>query len=110
MNFLKYIYFYFAAVTVDPTTGHVSGGSGFVNPDNNSIGSVISKGVNVFSFVIGAISMIMILVGALRYVLSGGNPQATKEAKDTILYAVIGLVIVILSQAILRFVTGQFLP
>ena len=93
-----------SAVTIDGN-GNVTGGSGFASP-TTSLGSVITKGVNVFAFIIGAISIIMVLVGALRYVISGGNPQSTKEAKDTILYAVIGLVIVILSLAIVTFVTG----
>jgi hypothetical protein len=95
-----------AAVTVDKN-GNVSGGSGFVDA-NRSVGEIIGRGVNVFAFFIGAISIIMILVGALRYVLSGGNPQATKEAKDTILYAVIGLVIAVLSLAIARYISGAF--
>lgn len=54
--------------------------------------------------VIGAVSVLMIIVGALRYVLSSGNPQATAGAKDTILYAVIGLVVAILAFAIVNFV------
>jgi len=103
MNLLHII----STVTIG-SDGTVSGGSGFADPNKVTIGSVITKGVNVFVFIIGAISLIMILVGALRYVLSAGNPQATKEAKDTILYAVVGLVIVIVSLAIIHFVTGQF--
>ncbi|HSX14958.1 MAG TPA: hypothetical protein VLE72_03590 [Candidatus Saccharimonadales bacterium] len=92
------------AVTID-NNGNVTGGSGFANP-NTSIGTIIQKGVNVFAFVIGAISVIMVLVGALRYVLSAGNPQATNDAKNTILYAVIGVVIAFAALAIVRFVTG----
>jgi hypothetical protein len=103
LNFIK-----LAAVTIGPD-GTVSGGSGFADPNKVTIGSALSKGVSVFMFVIGALSLIMVLVGALRYVLSGGNPQATKEAKDTILYAVVGLVIAIVSLAIIRFVTGSIL-
>lgn len=94
------------AVTID-SSGRVTGGKGFASP-STPLGSIITKGVNVFIFIIGAISVIMILVGALRYVVSGGNPQATKEAKDTILYAVIGLAIAIASVAIVKFVTGVF--
>ncbi len=95
-----------ADVTVD-SSGHVTGGGGFADP-TTPLGSIVQKGVNVFSFVIGIISIIMVLIGALRYVLSAGNPQSTKEAKDTILYAVIGLVLAIASLAIIRFVTGVF--
>lgn len=95
---------FLADVTVGPN-GQITGNGGFANP-NTKPGDIIQKGVNVFAFVIGVVSIIMILVGALRYTLSAGNPQATKEAKDTILYAVIGLVVAILSLSIIRFVTG----
>jgi hypothetical protein len=93
-----------ASVTVNPD-GSVKAnpGSGFAT---GTLGGAIAKGVNVFAFIIGAVSVIMILVGAFRYVVSAGNPQATKEAKDTILYAVIGVVIAIASLAIARYVTG----
>ena len=62
----------------------------------------------ILMFAIGTISIIMVLVGALRYVLSGGNSQGTKQAKDTILYAIVGLVIAMLATAIITFVTGSF--
>lgn len=55
-------------------------------------------------FLIGAISVIMIIVGGLRYVLSNGDPKAAGSAKDTILYAVVGLVVAIASFAIVQFV------
>ena len=91
-----------ADVVVGPD-GKITGSGGFA-PASTDIGSIVQKGVNIFAFIIGIISVIMILVGALRYVLSAGNPQSTKEAKDTILYAVIGLIVAILSFAIVNFV------
>lgn len=94
-----------ASVTVNPDGTVSANGSGFAS---GTLAGAIAKGVNVFAFIIGAISIIMILVGALRYTVSAGNPQSTKEAKDTILYAVIGIVIVILSLSITRFITGSF--
>ena len=104
-------HFMLAAVSVNcPTADNcsVAGGSGFVAPTGNALGTAIKTGVNTFAFVIGAVSIIMVLVGAIRYTLSAGNPQATKEAKDTILYAVVGIVITILSLAIVNFVRGKF--
>lgn len=100
-----------AAVQVNcltPDNCTVAGGNGFVAPTPKSLGTAITTGVNTFAFIIGAISIIMVLVGAIRYTLSAGNPQATKEAKDTILYAVVGIVITILSLAIVNFVVGKF--
>lgn len=102
MNLLAQI-FRLADVTVD-NNGKVTPGSGLANPNTLSVGSVIHTGVNAFAFVIGAVSIIMVLVGAFRYTISAGNPQATKDAKDTILYAIVGLIIAILSLAIINFV------
>lgn len=63
---------------------------------------------NVLLYVIGAIAVIMIVIGGLRYVLSGGNSEQVTAAKNTILYAIIGIIIAILAYAIIRFVIGNF--
>ena len=60
--------------------------------------------VNVLSVVVGIVAVIMIIVGGFRYVTSGGKQESVTGAKNTILYAVIGLVIVALAQVIVRFV------
>lgn len=65
---------------------------------------------NVLLFIVGAISVIMIVIGGLRYVLSGGNSSNITAAKNTILYAIVGLVIAILAYAIINFVIGSFVP
>lgn len=64
--------------------------------------------VNVLLFLLGAIAVIMIIIGGIRYATSGGDASATKSAKDTILYAVIGLVVAILAYAIVNFILGAF--
>lgn len=65
---------------------------------------------NVMLFLVGAISVIMIVVGGLRYVISGGNTTNVGTAKNTILYAIVGLVISLLAYAIINFVIGSFVP
>lgn len=59
---------------------------------------------NTLIFVIGAIAVLMIIIGGIRYVTSNGDSKATTSAKDTILYAVIGLIVAIASYAIVNFV------
>lgn len=64
----------------------------------------------VFSFlfvIIGIISVIMIIIGGYWYILSGGDPQKVKKAKDTILYAVIGVALSLSAWAIIGFVIGS---
>jgi glucose uptake protein GlcU len=63
---------------------------------------------NVMLFVVGALSVIMIIIGGFRYVVSGGDSANITTAKNTILYAVIGLVISMLAYAIINFVITSF--
>jgi multisubunit Na+/H+ antiporter MnhB subunit len=64
--------------------------------------------VNIMLFILGAIAVIMIIIGGIRYTTSNGEAANTKAAKDTILYAVIGLVVAILAYAIVNFVLDAF--
>ena len=50
----------------------------------------------------------MLIIGGFRYVLSNGNEKSVTAAKDTILYAIIGVVIALLAFAIINFVLGTF--
>jgi hypothetical protein len=64
---------------------------------------------NIMLFAVGAISVIMIVIGGLRYVVSGGNTTNVTAAKNTILYAIVGLVISMLAYAIINFVISSFM-
>lgn len=64
--------------------------------------------VNILLFILGAIAVIMIIVGGIRYTTSNGEASSIKAAKDTILYSVIGLIVAILAYAIVNFVLGAF--
>lgn len=59
---------------------------------------------DVLLFLIGAISVIMLIYGGIRYVISGGDSGAVTTAKNTILYAVVGIVVAILAYALVNFV------
>jgi len=69
---------------------------------------IIKNVINTILVVLGMIAVIMIIIGGIRYTTSNGDPGSIKSAKDTILYAVVGLVIAILSFAIVNFVLGRF--
>jgi hypothetical protein len=72
-----------------------------------SVNTLIIRVVNFLSAVIGIIAVIMIMIGGFRYVTSGGASEKVTNAKNTILYAVIGLVVVALAQVIARFVLNK---
>lgn len=63
---------------------------------------------NVLLFAVGAISVIMLIIGGIRYVVSGGDSTAVQSAKNTILYAIVGIVICLLAYAAVSFVIGSF--
>jgi hypothetical protein len=71
------------------------------------INNIVHTIVNLLSAVVGVVAVIMIIVGGLRYVTSGGNDTSVTSAKNTILYAVIGLVVVALAQIIVRFTLSK---
>lgn len=60
--------------------------------------------VNVMLFIIGAVAVIMLIIGGIRYVVSGGDQNAVTGAKNTILYAIIGIVVAVLAYAVVNFV------
>ena len=76
--------------------------------NTDSINSPIQNIIGLMLFAIGTISVIMIIVGGIRYVISNGEAARIKSAKDTILYAVIGLIVSLLAYAIVNFVLNQF--
>jgi hypothetical protein len=63
---------------------------------------------NVLLFLVGAISVLMIIFGGFRYVVSGGNATSVSAAKNTILYAVVGIIVAIVAYAVVNFVIGSF--
>lgn len=65
---------------------------------------VFTKFTSIALYVIGAISVIMLIWGGLRYILSGGDSKKVTDAKNTVLYAIIGLIISVLAYAIIHFV------
>ncbi len=71
------------------------------------INNIIHTIVNLLSAIVGIVAVIMIIVGGLRYITSGGNDTSVTGAKNTILYAIIGLVVVALAQIIVRFTLSK---
>lgn len=97
--------------TTGGTTGGQTGGSssgvcGAQSQDDFS--KLMQNVINLLLLVLGMIAVIAIIIGGIRYVTSNGDPGQIKSAKDTILYAVVGLVVAIMAYAIVGFVLAQF--
>jgi cytochrome bd-type quinol oxidase subunit 2 len=81
-------------------------------PDKwDSIDAFISALLNIFTAVTGLIAVAILIYGGVMYMLSSGNEQKTEKAQNTIIYALVGIVIIGLSRLlvgfILKFVTGE---
>lgn len=89
--------------------GLAAGGSNTCDPDkaNRGVSSILRTALNLISLAVGIIAVIMIIVGGLKYITSQGDSNSINSAKDTLLYAVAGLVIVLLAQVIVQFVLGR---
>jgi len=68
---------------------------------------VITQLVDQLSFAVGVASVIMVIIGAFRFVTSGGQSQSAQGARDTIIYALIGLGVAIAGRLIVTFVLGR---
>ena len=75
---------------------------------NESIDPVIQNVINLLLWAIGLISVLMIIIGGIRYTMSNGDPKMVTAAKDTVMYAVIGLIVAIVAYAIVNFVVKWF--
>lgn len=83
--------------------------AGNKNTDLFGEGGVFTTIINVLLFLIGVMSVIMLIYGGVQYVISSGDSGKVNSAKNTILYAIVGLVVAILAYAIVRFVVTTFL-
>ena len=57
--------------------------------------------------ILGGLAFLVIIIGALRYTISGGNPESVKNAKNTVIYALVGLIVCVSAEIIVTFVLGR---
>lgn len=71
------------------------------------VNDTVALVINILSIVVGVVAVIMIIIGGLKYIMSSGESSNIQGAKNTILYAIIGLIIVALAQVIVKYVLVQ---
>ncbi|HWZ65686.1 MAG TPA: hypothetical protein VNX65_02720 [Patescibacteria group bacterium] len=79
-----------------------------VSASKRTIGGTLKALSNGLIFLVGAISVIMVIIGGLRYTLSGGDQAGINSAKNTIIYSLVGVVVSFVSYAIVNFVITTF--
>lgn len=89
--------------------GLTVGASGCSTPSGTpEVESVVQRGLNIFSAILGIIAVVMIMVGGLKYITSQGDSGQMNTAKNTLIFAAVGLVIVVLAQTLVKFVLKRF--
>jgi hypothetical protein len=86
-------------------SGTTSPGCGTAGTSGSTdLSGIASKIVNIFSIIVGIVAVLMIIYGGFKYITSGGDSGNVSGAKNTLIYAIIGLIIVALAQIIVHFV------
>ena len=80
----------------------------FSNQQNIEKTNFIQNIVNILLFVLGTAAVIAIIIAGITYATANGDASKTKQAKDTIMYAVIGLIVALMAWGIVSFVLQQF--
>jgi uncharacterized membrane protein len=88
-------------LTGDATNADCSAGS------ETDLTNTIQKGIDLISIVVGVIAVLMIIIGGIRFVVSNGDSNKVTTARNTIVYALIGLILVALAQVIVKFVLSN---
>jgi hypothetical protein len=100
-----------AGDAVCDTLGQASGNScETVDESGASIQNVIEGGLNLLSYVAGIATVIMVIIAGVKYLTSQGDSNSVANAKSTLLYALIGIIIVLLSQTIIFFFVDSATP
>lgn len=83
-----------AAPSVGPVNVSTSG----------DLNTIIGKIIDWVLGIAGAIALLFLIIGGVRYIISAGNPTQTEGAKKTIIYALVGLIVIILSYVLIKVV------
>lgn len=99
----------FAALT--DSKNDVCGGIGLTGTNCSDKGkgldTILTAALQILSLVVGIVAVIMIIIAGLRYITSGGDANGISSAKRTLIYALVGLVVVALAQTIVHFVLSK---
>ena len=91
------VFFVPAYAALDP--GTAPGGL-----SNTELMPMISKISSTILALVGIIAVLFLIIGGFQFITASGNPDQTGRAKSMILYAIIGLIIAILSWAVVQFI------
>lgn len=77
------------------------------NIPTGSADNLLYGGLNLAYFIAGIVAVIVIIISAITLVTNNGEPEALKTARNSILYAVVGLVVILAAFAVTWFIMGR---
>lgn len=82
---------------------------GEVSDDNPVFGpnGIITTLINILSIIVAIAAVIIIIIAGLKFVTSGTNPQDVTNARERVIYAIVGLIVATLAQILVRFILGK---
>ena len=96
-----------AATTKETVCSAIGSDAACTDASGTNVNGIITSLINILSIVVGVIAVIMIIFAGAKYITSGGDTQKVTSAKNALIYAIIGLVIVALAQVIVHFVLSK---
>jgi hypothetical protein len=90
------------------STSYCSDTSGGGQNDIYGPTGLITDTINIISILAGVISVFVLMIGGFRFIVSSGDPSAVAGARNMIIFALVGIVIIGFAQIILRFVISKF--
>lgn len=97
----------FAATTKQEVCEAIGSGSNCTDNNGGNLSKIITTIVNILSLLVGVTAVIMIVWSGFKYITSGGDSGKVTSAKNALVYALVGLVIVALAQFMVRVVLKQ---
>ncbi len=118
LSFIKNLFFTKAYAQAAPTPAPTPwplllqpphAGAGSENYELIDVLYLIGNIISIFLILASVVAVIYIIIGGFKYVSSVGNPETIQQAKSTLLWAIIGLVICLAAVLIVRFVWSKIL-
>lgn len=78
-------------------------------PGDNAVLTLIKRIINILSFIAGSLAVFMVIFGGFKYITSVGEPQKAASGRQTILYALIGIVVVVVARQLILFAVDRLI-
>ncbi len=85
-----------------------TGVTGIVTNQTGGFQGLVIQITNIIVGIVGSVAVLALIYGGLRYVISAGNEDDIEKAKNIIMYAIIGIVVIIIAYVIVQGIAGLF--